>query len=78
MVITPAPQPATAQAFAAGLPADQHGQPIDLESARRQLEPLAAEQRLAWAREHLAQRFALTTSFGIQASWAVAAVSGCR
>jgi len=73
MVITSAPQSASAAPPStpppsAGLPTDQHGQPIDLEAARGQLEPMTAQQRLAWAQERFAERFALTTSFGIQAA----------
>ena len=56
------------QAPAAGLPTDQQGQPIDLDAAREHLEPLSAQERLAWAQELFADRFALTTSFGIQAA----------
>ncbi|MFM7635090.1 MAG: phosphoadenylyl-sulfate reductase [Cyanobacteriota bacterium] len=52
----------------ADLPVDDQGHGIDLEGARRDLEPLTAQQRLAWAQEHFTRRFALTTSFGIQAA----------
>ncbi len=53
---------------AAGLPADQRGQPIALEAVRGQLELLPPQERLAWAQASFAERFALTTSFGIQAA----------
>lgn len=53
---------------AASLPADQQGQPVALEQARGVLEPLSAQERLAWAQRTFGARFALTTSFGIQAA----------
>jgi phosphoadenosine phosphosulfate reductase len=63
MVTTPAPNSPVA-----GLPTDQQGQPIDLEAARQELEPLTPQQRLAWAQQRFGAGFALTTSFGIQAA----------
>ena len=51
-----------------GMPADQDGHPLDLDSARQQLEPLTAQQRLAWAQERFGAHFALSTSFGIQSA----------
>ncbi|MEB3172753.1 MAG: phosphoadenylyl-sulfate reductase [Cyanobacteriota bacterium] len=53
---------------AESLPADQFGQPVVLEQARGQLETLPAQERLAWAHNAFGERFALTTSFGIQAA----------
>lgn len=52
----------------ATLPADQHGQPVDLEQARALLSPLSPQERLAWAQQAFGPGFALTTSFGIQAA----------
>ena len=63
MLTTSAPNPPVA-----GLPADHQGKPIELEAARQQLEPLGPQERLAWAQERFAERFAFTTSFGIQAA----------
>jgi len=51
-----------------GLPADRCGQPIDLPAARTLLEPLSAQERLAWALDTFGPRLALTTSFGIQSA----------
>ncbi|MFZ9228175.1 MAG: phosphoadenylyl-sulfate reductase [Prochlorococcaceae cyanobacterium] len=53
---------------ATSLPADQQGQPVALEQALAVLEPLSAQERLAWAQSTFGERFALTTSFGIQAA----------
>ncbi len=50
------------------MPEDQFGQPLELEAARQHLEPLSAQQRLAWAQKCFGSRFALSTSFGIQAA----------
>ena len=50
------------------LPPDRHGRPIDLEEARRVLEPLEAPARLAWALDSFGDGLALTTSFGIQSA----------
>ena len=41
---------------------------LDLEAARIELEPLAPQDRLAWAQRRFAGAFALTTSFGIQSA----------
>lgn len=58
MVTAPAPS----------YPSDCQGRQIDLEAARSLLEPLSAQEQLAWAQESFAGGFALTTSFGIQAA----------
>ena len=50
------------------MPVDHQGCLLDLEAARHQLEPLTPQQRLAWAQGCFAERFALTTSFGIQSA----------
>jgi phosphoadenosine phosphosulfate reductase len=50
------------------LPPDQLGQPLDGAQARRLLEPLDAQQRLRWALDTFGDRFAITTSFGIQSA----------
>ena len=50
------------------MPVDREGRTIDLDAACEQLEHLAAQERLAWAQQHFAEGFALTTSFGIQAA----------
>lgn len=50
------------------LPADVHGQPVDLETARSLLAPLSPQERLAWAQASFGEGFALTTSFGIQSA----------
>jgi phosphoadenosine phosphosulfate reductase len=41
---------------------------LDLTVARAHLEPLSAEERLAWAEDTFGERFCLTTSFGIQSA----------
>lgn len=64
----PAGAAAPAQASAAALPPDRHGQPIDLAEARCALAPLEAAPRLAWALETFGSGLALTTSFGIQSA----------
>lgn len=53
---------------AAQLPRSTDGQPIELTSAREQLQSCEALDRLVWARETFGSGFALTTSFGIQAA----------
>lgn len=50
------------------MPADQFGQPLDRESACRQLADCSPQQRLAWAQERFGPYFALSTSFGIQSA----------
>lgn len=59
---------ATSLAAADPLPPDRFGQPLDLEQARAQLEPLEAQERLLWAWHTFGDGLALTTSFGIQAA----------
>ena len=53
---------------APALPPDGAGRPIDLAAARVLLAPLTAQERLRWALDTFEAGFALTTSFGIQAS----------
>ena len=55
-------------ATAPSLPADVQDRPIALEHARLELEPLSAQERLAWAQQTFGDGLALTTSFGIQAA----------
>ncbi len=50
------------------LPKDSQGCAIDLRTAGAELEPMSAQERLAWARNRFGERFAMTTSFGIQAA----------
>jgi phosphoadenosine phosphosulfate reductase len=54
--------------MAAELPTAANGQPIDLAAARTLLEPMDAEDRLAWALDTFGDGFVLTTSFGIQSA----------
>lgn len=68
MVSTSTSNPSAAGVSVDPMPADHQGRLLDLEAARRQLEPLTPQQRLAWAQDCFAERFALTTSFGIQAA----------
>lgn len=51
-----------------GYPTAASGLPIDLAAARLHLDPLGAEDRLAWALETFGTGFCLTTSFGIQSA----------
>ena len=44
------------------------GQALALAVVNGQLETLSAEQRVAWALEHLLGEFVLSSSFGIQAA----------
>jgi len=55
-------------AAAKPLPADVHGQPLELEATRALLMPLSPQERLAWAQQTFGDGLALTTSFGIQAA----------
>ncbi|MFM7169498.1 MAG: phosphoadenosine phosphosulfate reductase family protein, partial [Cyanobium sp.] len=60
--------PPASTGAAAGTPTAANGAPIDLDGVRALLEPLAAEERLAWALDTFGEGFCLTTSFGIQAA----------
>ncbi|MBM5801035.1 MAG: phosphoadenylyl-sulfate reductase [Cyanobacteria bacterium K_DeepCast_35m_m2_023] len=55
-------------AIATDLPADRHGQPLDLDAVRVQLAAMSPQQQLAWAQTTFGDGLALTTSFGIQAA----------
>ncbi len=50
------------------LPCDRHGDPVDAERARSDLEDLDAPGRLAWGWRTFGDGLALTTSFGIQSA----------
>ncbi|MFM7265019.1 MAG: phosphoadenylyl-sulfate reductase [Cyanobium sp.] len=58
-------RPATGEAE---LPCNRHGDPVDLEQARRELTALDAEGRLRWAWQTFGEGLVLTTSFGIQSA----------
>ena len=50
------------------LPKDRNDCALDHSVACAELEPMSPQERLIWARTRFGERFALTTSFGIQAA----------
>ena len=63
-IATQSPAPASADRLAT----DRLGQSVDAAAARRTLDPLSPLDRLRWAVDCFGERFALTTSFGIQSA----------
>ena len=53
---------------AAALPCDRHGQPIEQAAALAALQNAEPLSRVRWAYDSFGDRFALTTSFGIQSA----------